>query len=574
MPELDEITVGTLRGLQSVPAPWALWSALMALPWLLPTHSQPWTMFHSDAAMALLMVPPALWALFSRRRSIDLPPSALAAAALAVVPVLQVFTGLIESPGDGWLAALYLLGFALAIVVGCRAQQLQPGMAIGALFASIGIAAMVSLALLLYQWAGLDHLGVLVMKTVDAGRPFANLGQPNNLATLLVWGLIALWWAHLAGQLRGPLATLAAALLLFGVAMTQSRTGALEVLLLGAAAIVFARALQSRRSAAALIGLGVWFVMAFVGWSPLNEALQLAPVATLEQRMAPGTRWLHWQLFIDALWQRPWTGWGWNQIVLAQVALLHNHPSGHEVIHYSHNLLLDLMLWNGIPMGLLVCMGLITWWVKQLRSLDSAPRTLWLTAVAAFGVHALLELPHGHALFLLPVGLMVGALHRPAMSRRPLRLAPAVIALPLLAILAVMTTVMLEYRVYEAAWLDNRLREAQIKLPQAQQPVPEARVLTNLQLLVEFGRMVPKRDMPPTQIARMRQLAQRQPAPWVLFRYARASGLNGDPEQARLTLALLCQLHPDSDCARAKAAWSELAQTDAPELQAVWPPAN
>ena len=127
-------------------------------------------------------------------------------------------------------------------------------------------------------------------------------------------------------------------MLLFGVAMTQSRTGALEVLLLGAAALGWRRTLCPRQGSAVFALLGLWFGLAFLAWAPLNEALNLAAVSTLEQRLAPGTRLVHWQLLLEAVTQRPWGGWGWNQISLAQAQLASDYPATYEVVQYGHNL--------------------------------------------------------------------------------------------------------------------------------------------------------------------------------------------------------------------------------------------
>ena len=294
---------------------------------------------------------------------------------------------------------------------------------------------MVSLGVALYQWFGLDWLGWLVVLAPTNGRAIANLAQPNHLATLLVWGLLATWWAYVHRLARAPVVLVAAAMLLFGVAMTQSRTGAAEVLMLAAAAVVFRRPLATRGHAGALILLGAWFWIAFVGWAPLNDLLGRATAQTLEQRLAPGTRMLHWQLLIDAIAQRPWMGWGWNQVALAQFEMAPLHPASHEVIQYSHNLVLDLLVWNGIPIGVLACVASVSWFVWQVRLAQSAERVILLLAVATLLLHSMLELPHGYALFLLPAALMIGALHVAPIGHREPEVRRAVMALPLAALL-------------------------------------------------------------------------------------------------------------------------------------------
>jgi len=551
---------------------WLLGVALLAVPWLIPIHTQPWTFFHGDMAMAIAVLPLALWALVADRSRFRVPFAAIAAGVLAVVPLVQWVMGLIRFAGDAWLAAIYLLGFAAAIVVGARARQLRPSLLPNILFASFGVAAMLSFGLALYQWSRLDWLGLLALPLPDA-RPMANLAQPNHLATLLVWGLVAFWWAYLKRYLRGSVCALAAGLLLLGIAMTQSRAGALEVLLLGLAAFLFRGALGTRRYAAALALLGLWFLAAFLAWVPLNGAMHLPQGASLAERAESGSRILIWQLLVDAAVQRPWTGWGWNQVVLAQVALASGHPAIHEVFSYSHNLVLDLILWNGLPVALLVCAGLVAWFVRQVGQAVTPERALLLTAVGAFLLHAQFELPHGYLLFLLPVGLMVGALHGGAEDRWHVAVPRSVVALPLVVLAFCLVAVARDYMRIEEAWMAYRMQAARIGTVEPA-PIPQAIVLTNLQALLETVRIEPRRGMPQEEIEKLHLLAEHQPGAGSLFRYAQASALNGGIANASRALDVLCRLHKEAECASAKVSWTAAAGKDSSEMLAAWPSAD
>ena len=549
---------------------WLLWAALVSLSWLVPVHAFPWTAFHAEMVAAIGAAPLFVWAVVADRGSVRIPREAAAVCLLAMVPLVQRTVGMIQLPGDAWLAVLYLLSFAAAIVVGARAQILRPWVMPEALFSSFAIAATFSVGLALTQWLQLGQLGGFVFALANTSRPAANVGQPNHLATLLVWGLLALWWAYLRGHVRGAICTVAAALLLFGVAMTQSRTGALEVLVLGFAAVAFRRQLCSRRSAWALLSLCVGFVLAFSTWSNLNEWLQLSPVNTLEQRMVPGTRWAHWQLLVDAIVQRPWAGWGWNQVVLAQVALASQFGATHEVIQYSHNVVLDLLVWNGIPLGLLAC-GLVLWWlIAQVRLAQSAERVLVLLAVAVFLLHAQLEFPHAYAMFLLPVGLMIGALHVPASRMTEPEVPRMWVALPFAALLVCLTLVIRDYFRIEQAWTAQRLRAARIGST-AVTPLPDVAILGNLKAMLEFMRTEPRREMSASEIDQLRKVAHRQPSAGGLFRYAEALALNGRVDEAKANLDLLCRLHPVPQCTTAKAAWMAVAAQGKPEMRQAWP---
>src|SRR5437867_2317532 len=84
--------------------------------------------------------------------------------------------------------------------------------------------AVISAGLALCQWLRLDLLGFLQSDLPDGvdARPFANLGQPNLLATLLMLGLLATAILYNVGRFGAPVALPLVALLGFSLAMTQS----------------------------------------------------------------------------------------------------------------------------------------------------------------------------------------------------------------------------------------------------------------------------------------------------------------------------------------------------------------
>ena len=66
----------------------------------------------------------------------------------------------------------------------------------------------------------------------------------------------------------------------------------------------------------------------------------------------------------------------------------------------------------------------------------------------------------------------------------------------------------------------------------------------------------------------MRRVSMREPRPPAMLRYALAAGLNGRPDEAALTLARLCHLHPAERCDEGRASWHS-AQEKYPALRAV-----
>lgn len=549
---------------------WALWATLASLPWLVPTHAQPWTAFHVDAAMIVPAVLLLAYALLSGPARFPIPPETWILLAVAAVPIGQLLFGLIDFAGDAWLAALYVLSLACATTVGARMQQLQPWRLPNALLASFAIAGLVSVLLMVLQWLRLDILGTLLLSLPTGARLSANLGQPNQLATLLVWGLIAVWWAHLLNGLHGGIAACLAALLLAGIAMTQSRAGALEVVLIACAAWRFRRDLRTSRYVSALVGLGIGFALAFVAWPLFSETLRPGQVQTLGERMASGTRLQHWTLLLDAVAARPWFGWGWNQVVHAQWDLALLHPPTHEVVQYAHNLVLDLLLWNGLPIGALLTIGLLVWFWRQYRMAASPERVLLLLAIAAFVLHALFEFPHGYFVFLFPVGLMAGSLYKPTKLGKSLVLDRGAVTLVLVGMVLMALAILQDYMRVSSAWMAERFRVARIGTP-VEVPLPRSTILSNMDALLVSLRTRPTGDMSAQELEQLEITTRRFPSVGGLFRYAWALALNGRQAEATRTLEFLCHVHVEEQCLAARQAWVTKAEQEYPTAKGVWP---
>lgn len=546
---------------------WLLWVVAIAGAWLLPTHFIPWRAFHADLLMTLALLPAAFWIVLCTARPLPLNASVIVALLTACIPPLQFAAGMIYFVGDAWVTSAYIYGFALALLVGARFEQVAPGQLINALFAAIGAAALLSTGLVLYQWLRLSGLGLLTVQFPKGYRPFANLGQSNHLATLLVWGLVALWWAYLAARARGWIAGAAAAFLMFGIVATQSRTGWLEAAALGVAAVLYRRPLGTRRYAGALAALAAFFVLLVLSWGAINHALYIDAARTVSDEMSPGLRPAAWKLFFDALSQRPWAGWGWNQLAVAQSAVALDHPSLRFTFQSAHDLILDLLVQNGVPLGTLLTLALALWLgVKALR-VNTTQGCLLLLAVGVLLIHALLEFPQDYAYFLLPVGLMMGALdvlhpaRRVAQLRRWVGVALLCIGSGLTAWIAV------EYNIAERSLERVRFERAHVG-PSRNSKAPDLMMLTQLRGFLWFLRLNYSASVTPQQLDMMRKVVERYPSDGNQLAYAVSAGLNGQPQAARDALARMCLMVPRPRCQDALVTWRGMAASS-PVLAAI-----
>jgi hypothetical protein len=128
--------------------------------------------------------------------------------------------GMIPYFADALLPALYLLAFSLSIVTAIAIYDAKGSNFVAGVFGSFLAAGIVSVGIGLTQWLWLG-LSFVEQGNRD-GRIFANLMQPNHLASLLGLALAGVLWFYETRRI-GALATwLALAFLGFGLVMTES----------------------------------------------------------------------------------------------------------------------------------------------------------------------------------------------------------------------------------------------------------------------------------------------------------------------------------------------------------------
>lgn len=545
--------------------------AVLGLAWLVPNHYFPWSSFWSEllaaCAFALLLIP----AVARAASPVRLPLLSVAAAALSLVPLMQWQAGLIHFGGDAWLASLYLLGFGLAALLPALQRQTSDEL-LGALAWATLAGALISAGLALCQWLGLDGLGLFLMSMPADGRPYANLAQPNQLATLLMLGLVAACALYQRRHLNAVSLALVVSVLCFGTAMTQSRTAWLELGGLSLWALAMRQRAGLRISRPAVLAIVAFFALLVLVWPALCEALYLTSGRGLREasRFGSDLRWPLWLSMIDAIGREPWSGYGWNQVSVAQFQVAADRLPVGVLIEHSHNFALDLLVWNGLPLGLLMLAGLAWWFWSHGRACRDATVAWLLAGIGVVMVHGLLEFPLEYAYFLLPVGMMMGAVEVLSPAGRLMRLPKLALVGP-----SALAVILLAWTLTEYIKLEENYRQLRFELAgygpaldRAQ--LADIRLLSQLREFQKFARTAARRDMTAAELDWMRNVAERYGYPPVLFRYALASALNGRPDAAARTLTVLCHIHSPSRCLEGLDGWSSMAATGAsPELKAV-----
>ena len=409
--------------------------------------------------------------------------------------------------------------------------------------------------------------------TCGRARPIANLGAAQHVGYDFRLGsagvAVVLWPRPDRLRRRRGLSYL---FCFRASAFTQSRAGALQVALAAVAAMFGSGGSRPGSRSVMLASTGRVFMALVLVLPGLTNTLQLEPVQTLEQQVQPGRRLQIWAMALQQIAHRPFFGWGWTEGMGAQLALGDSGPLLHLLVTYAHNLLLDLLVWNGIPLGLTIFLAIAGWFVIRWRNHAPADRPM-LLALTCLLIHALVELPHAYAFFLLPAGLMVGVIEA-HVAKRPVLAAPRFLIVGLTVLLAlVLAVVSVEYVRIEAALLETRMRIARVGTHAPPSP-PQVWLLRPFVELLEVLVITPDITLDNAELDKVRRVAERFPSGPNLFRYAQSAALTGRPDEARRALALICQVTPPGHCQASSQAWRLLADTKYPAMATILPPSK
>lgn len=538
--------------------------------WLIPNHYFPWLSAWNEATSITGLLLMAIYLLYSSR-SASAQISGLPLTFFCLIftlPWLQLAVGHLIFAGDAVMVGLYAACALLAVCIGYMLNRSPEAFA--ALMTACTLAAIASTGIALVQWTGALSLGIYGADLPPGGRPFGNVAQPNHLSTLCFLGICALCWLYEQHKTDTAAWIAGSLFLLGGMLLSQSRTGWLQIALLVVWGCVQYVRMHNRVSLRHLLLLGSIFIAGVLLWQSLNELLLLDAGRDLSGQMRAGSRPVYWLLALDALWQQPWWGYGWQQIGAAQQAAALNHPPLAEYFEHSHNLVLDLMLWNGIPLGLLLTALMAIWLYRQIRHYTT-PQTGWLlAALMGLGIHGMLEFPLEYAYFLIPAALLIGGVEASTLSANTswVRVPRSVLAGGIVAIAATAIAVAGEWLEAEANYRTLRFESARIGESHTHSEAPDFRLLTQLSAFLTFARTEAAPDISTEQVEWMRQVSTRFGYPPVLFRYALAAGLSGNHQQAALTLQRICYIHGIKRCAEAQEGWL-LLQHKYPQLRSV-----
>ncbi len=524
---------------------------LFLTAWLIPNHYPPWVGFHNEAAMFAALMLFCGVAVFGSI-AVKLPRATVAIFSMLIALIwLQWASGLIFFSGDALVSSIYLLAICWAWWLGARTALVSGEFerVLNLAAALMVIAACTSSFMAILQWLNLEQDIALFVAEHGTNRPYANLAQPNLLATLLVMAQVFAYILYVHRRLKTWHLFSISCLLSVGVIATESRAGLLSAFFVGGFLILGTR--PAWRIGGFRV-VAIWWAMLAVLWSiwrTLTEFLALQPpregALSLDH-----ARITIWKQVVAGLCQAPWFGYGWRQTGVAQTIGAEFVP-GDIPTDYAHNAALDVLAWLGLPLGILL-LTLGAWWLlRTVRDLKDATECLLFSATIPFLVHSMVEFPFAYAYFLIPIAWIYGILNARQMPQRfrvfqgvpwPERL-PMIAGIFGFGVLCGSAT--LEYLDAEEDFRVMRFEMRNVGSRAVDYHAPSLFLLTQLDDLLKMGRLSPARNMSKTEIERLRKANLSRHWGALNMKYIVALGINGQPAEASKQLRNIKALYGD-----------------------------
>ncbi|MFN3904781.1 MAG: O-antigen ligase family protein [Acinetobacter junii] len=518
---------------------------LLSFAWLSPFHTYPWVTFSSELATFAAAL--TLFTLFLNR-NIQIPKLQLYILPVSFIPLLQWSGGLVSDFSVALLSTAYLFGFLVMVAMGynlslqssAREQLMKQVCWLLLIIASVtSLIAMV-------QWLGFESsvYGIMQLK---GNRPYANFGQPNNLATFLIVGLMGALFLYEKHKASLWLLIPASLSILFAICLTQSRTSLLVCIFICIYWVIKQYKNKPRLNFIKLFGWAATYfliagyllpIIAQVMTTSVGEAV--THTASLAQRAGSGHERLGmWMQIIHAIGERPWFGYGWNQTSVAVVESIHFNTV-QVWFNSAHNIVLDLLVWNGLPLGFLIIAYFAIWLFWLSKNAKDTISIVAILMVSAILMHAMLEFPQRYAYFLLPMGFLLGLIQAQTPNLNGVSLHRNIIRCVWLVSLIVLLLI----------WRDYKLFQENSKLVFKQKPVSEEilgsskiLILTQFQQRLDWIALKPQTLMSDSDLSVIGEMVENKATPYNLKKYAQLLVYNHKLDEAEQQLFVLQQLY-------------------------------
>ncbi|UTO19848.1 Wzy polymerase domain-containing protein [Acinetobacter sp. Z1] len=517
----------------------------ISFAWLSPFHTYPWVTFSSElssfaAALAIL-------GLFLNQ-NIKLAIPQIWMIPVLIIPLIQFSFGLITDFSIAFLSFSYLFAFWLMIVSGynvASTEEKRERIMTGFSYTVLGVA-FISGLFAVIQWLNWESNFGWVM-ALKGSRPYANFGQPNNLSTFLIMGLLAALYLYEKHKASLWLLIPSSVLVLFAVCLTQSRTAWIVCIFIFFYWIYKQYKLQPRFNFPKLLMWSLaYFILAGYLLPLIAELMSysagsgITHTASIVERAGSGHERIGmWIQILHAIAERPWFGYGWNQTSIAVVESIHFNTF-QVWFNSAHNVFLDLLVWNGIPLASLIIAYIALWffWLnKQAKDITSIIAILMVCTIL---IHAMLEFPQRYAYFLLPMGFLLGLIQAQNPNLKAIIVNKNVTRCLWLVSIVVLLLVWRDYKLFQ----ENSRLVFKGKTP-SEEILGSSKILllTQFQQRLNWIALNPKTKFSETDLELLGEMVKNKATPYNLKKYAQLLVYNEKIADAEQQLVVLNRLY-------------------------------
>ncbi len=518
---------------------------LLGFAWLSPFHYSPWVMFSSEVSTfgAGLCVLAALI-----QQNIKIPRAQILLLPFTLIPLVQWGFGLVFDLSTALLSTFYLLGFWFMVLAGYnlsldqkKREQIFSGFSLLVIITSL-----LTSLIAIFQWLNIESHLIYILHLIG-NRPYGNFGQPNNMATFLIIGLLGCLYLYEKNKVTLWLLLPSALIILFTIALSQSRTSWIVFPFLFMYWIVKQFGKQKRFGVFQgflwcvgfflIAGLILPYITQFIEFSTNTE---ITETSSFVARAGSGHERIGmWIQILHAIAQQPWLGYGWSQTSVAVVDSI-QYGTVHIWFNSAHNVLLDIIIWNGVPLGAVIITYFVFWFLWLNQQAKNTISIIAIMMISAVLIHAMFEFPQRYAYFLLTCGFLLGIVQAQTPVLKGIVLSKHLLRLTWVVGLLLIIAILRDYNVYvlNSNLLFNNKR------PNAEfMGSDKIFVLTQFEQRLRWIELNPRTTLSENDLVEWGNLVKNKATPYNLRKYAKLLAYNGKVEQAQQQIFILQHLY-------------------------------
>ncbi len=484
---------------------------------------------------------------------------------MLVAAVLQYFFGVIDFFGVLAIDVALLMGAGVLLCIGDIWQRGRDGQVLDYLSIAFVAAAIASLPIQALQWLGIQLDSAFLMQTPSPRRPYANLAQPNLLADLYLLAIVGLSWLRYRWGNKNGLTLFLMLCLLWGIAITESKAGFVNVFVLGAWFLLRAENSKSRRVQSVLAGVLILFLLMVV----LQRDIQSVFISSggvdgggvLQFSSNSSSARLNiLSLMFVALQHSPLMGYGMGQGIKTNFVVDDTFGVARGFVSEGHNFFLDMLVWFGYPVGAVISMLFIIVCFRLLKKTSGVLSWHGQAMLLILAIHSLVEFPLHYAFYLFPCALVVGMLGGGGQIQR-LALGDVnkyLFTGLFLGLLLVCVIFVRDYSLIEKSYYALRFESRGYQRAETAEP-PDIWLLTQMEEHLRFSRASLRKSVEGKELAELERVVMNTPGAYLIHKLALQYALVGNGDRARFWLRQLCAKAMELHCAEAKEKWTAAA---------------